>query len=99
MRHYSLFSTIVRILICSQLDDMIVEKEMTAMAIFAPALSVLIFLFAGPQTILGAIVGFCAIQSPPIKHQKLAKGLLIATLVLGIVLTVIPFGLLTAAFI
>ena len=94
MRHYSLFSTIVRILICSQLDDMIVEKEMTAMAIFAPALSVLIFLFAGPQTILGAIVGLCTV-----KNNNRAKGLLIATLVLGIVLTVIPFGLLTAAFI
>ena len=94
MRHYSLFSTIVRILICSQLDDMIVEKEMTAMAIFAPALSVLVFLFAGPQTILGAIVGLCTV-----KNNNRAKGLLIATLMLGIVLTVIPFGLLTAAFI
>ena len=64
------------------------------MAIFAPALSVLIFFFTGPQTILGAIVGLCTV-----KNNNRAKGLLIATLVLGIVLTVIPFGLLTAAFI
>ena len=64
------------------------------MAIFGPALSVLIFFFAGPQTILGAIIGLCAMQNPPIPRRQPTKGLLIATLVLGIVLTILPWGLL-----
>ena len=69
------------------------------MAIFAPALSVLIFFFTGPQAILGAIVGLCAMQSPPMKRPKLAKGLLITTLVLGILLTIVSWGLFALAFI
>ena len=72
---------------------------MTAMAIFGPALSVLLFFFLGPETILGAIVGLCAMQSPPMKRPKLAKGLLITTLGLGILLTVISWGLFALAFI
>ena len=69
------------------------------MAIFGPALSVLLFFFLGPETILGAIVGLCAMQSPPMKRPKLAKGLLITTLGLGILLTVISWGLFALAFI
>ena len=67
------------------------------MAIFGPALSVLIFFFIGPQTILGAIIGLCAMQNPPIPRQQPAKGLLIATLILGVVLTILPWGLLLMA--
>ena len=69
------------------------------MAIFGPALSVLLFFFLGPETILGAIVGLCAMQSPPMKRPKLAKGLLIATLALGILLTIVSWGLFALAFI
>ena len=69
------------------------------MAIFGPALPVLLFFFLGPETILGAIVGLCAMQSPPMKRPKLAKGLLIATLALGILLTIVSWGLFALAFI
>ena len=69
------------------------------MAIFGPALSVLFFFFIGPQTILGAIIGLCAIHNPPSPGRKLAKGLLIATLVLGIPLTILPWGFFITAFI
>ena len=64
------------------------------MAIFGPALSVLLFFFLGPQTILGAIVGLCTV-----KNTNRAKGLLIATLVLGILLTIVSWGLFALAFI
>ena len=71
---------------------MIVEKEMTFMAIFAIAILALVLL-AGVAALAGGIVGLCLLRRKTFSNKGLVIGLLIALIVVGAFLILLPVGI------